>query len=69
MPFIDPKKLFGKTTTLFNIAHQASKNGLRVAMVDLDPQTNLTINVIGEERSEDLFNGEIKTIYDVLRPI
>lgn len=38
-------------------------------MVDLDPQTNLTINVIGEEKVEDLFNGEIHTIYDVLRPI
>jgi chromosome partitioning protein len=67
--FCNNKGSVGKTTTLFNIASEMSKKGLRVVMVDLDPQCNLTMNVIGENRVEDLFNGEIKTIYDVLKGI
>ena len=77
MPFIRPKKIVfcnnkggvGKTTLLFNIASEMSKQGLRVAMVDLDPQTNLTMNVMGENRIEDLFNGKVNSIYDVLKDI
>ena len=73
--FTRPKKIVfcnnkggvGKTTLLFNIAAEAYKQGLRVAVVDLDPQTNLTMNVIGENHADDLFNGSIKTIYDVLK--
>lgn len=67
--FCNNKGGVGKTTLLFNIASQIHKLGLRVAIVDLDPQTNLTMNVIGENKAEDLFNGSISTIYDVLKGI
>ena len=75
MSFIRPKKIVfcnnkggvGKTTLLFNIASEMSKQGTRVAMVDLDPQCNLTMNVVGEENSEDVFNGNTQNIHDVLK--
>jgi chromosome partitioning protein len=75
MSFTRPKKIVfcnnkggvGKTTLLFNIAAEAVKQGNKVCMVDLDPQTNLTMNTIGEARQDDLFNGAIKNIYDVLK--
>jgi chromosome partitioning protein len=36
---------FGKTTTSINLAHGLAKLGWRVLLVDLDPQSSLTMAV------------------------
>jgi chromosome partitioning protein len=49
-----------KTTTCLNLGHALSEQGLRVLLVDLDPQASLTISLGFDVR--DL----LSTIYDVL---
>lgn len=77
MKFSRPKKLVfcnnkggvGKTTLAFHVAVDLSRKGYRTALVDLDPQCNLTLQTLGHTFYEDsLFAGSVKTVYDVLRP-
>src|SRR2546422_10174943 len=77
MRFARPKKLVfcnnkggvGKTTLAFYVGVELSKKGLKVALVDLDPQCNLTLQTLGHTfYDNNLFNGQTKTIYDVLKP-
>jgi len=76
MKFARPKKLVfcnnkggvGKTTLAFHTGVELARQGLKVALVDLDPQCNLTLQTLGHTFYEDnLFSGSTKTIYDVLR--
>ena len=47
----------GKTTTTVALAETLSvENGKRVLVIDLDPQTNATTMLIGEDRWDDLNN-------------
>ena len=76
MKFSRPKKLVfcnnkggvGKTTLAFHVGVEFSKKGLKVALIDLDPQCNLTLQTLGHTFYEDnLFSNGIKTIYNVLQ--
>lgn len=61
---VNQKGGVGKTTLAFNLAHLLKDRGYRILAVDLDPQANLTLSVLGEipeEASsyEMLLNGKI----------
>ncbi len=55
--FINLKGGVGKTTTCVGVAEMLAssyEHGQRVLVIDLDPQTNATVMVIGEKRWEDV---------------
>lgn len=64
-----------KTTTSFHLAWKLADDlGLKVLLVDLDPQCNLTSYVVGaadnEERLIEIYRSkDYETIYDKLEPI
>ncbi|MDD2274764.1 MAG: AAA family ATPase [Candidatus Pacebacteria bacterium] len=75
--FARPKKLVfcnnkggvGKTTLAFNCAVNFAKKGFKTALIDLDPQCNLTLQSLGPNfYSNTLFSNSDKTIYDILKP-
>ena len=66
--FTNNKGGVGKTTLAFSIGVELSKKGFKVALVDLDPQCNLTLQALGHQFYDvTLFSGA-PTIYDVLKP-
>lgn len=78
MKFPRPKKLVfcnnkggvGKTTLAFHCAVEFAKKGYKTALVDLDPQCNLTLLALGEEFYEETLLSQIeteKTVFDVLQ--
>ncbi len=68
-PFVRTKKVMftnnkggvGKTTLCFEVGVQLAKMGYKVALVDLDPQSNLTRLALGDELPDGT-----KTVYDML---
>lgn len=51
----------GKSSTAFHLAHAAYRQGLRVVVVDTDPQANLSYSLTGYEipvTASKLFNGD-----------
>jgi len=62
-----------KTTTTFSLGWTMANLGLRVGIVDLDPQCNLTALVLGLSNTSDFENfyktKENDNIYDKLSPI
>lgn len=76
MKFTRPKKIVfcnnkggvGKTTLAFHIGVEFSRKGFKTALIDLDPQCNLTLQTLGHDfYEENLFSKQEKTIYDVLK--
>jgi len=60
----------GKTTIVFHLAWMLAERGLRVLMVDLDPQANLTAWSLSEERIQSLWDQDAPpTISMALRPV
>jgi chromosome partitioning protein len=51
----------GKTTSTVNIGAGLHKKGVRILLIDLDPQANLTMHLLGEPEPNE------KTIYGALR--
>jgi chromosome partitioning protein len=51
----------GKTTSTVNIGAGLHKRGKRILLIDLDPQANLTMHLLGEPEASE------KTIYGALR--
>ena len=47
--FTNQKGGVAKTTTTLNLAAAFSERGFRVLCIDLDPQTNLTTVLLGED--------------------
>lgn len=60
----------GKTTIAYHLAWMLAERGLRVMMVDLDPQANLTAWSLGEDRVQALWcRDEPSTLSSALRPV
>jgi cellulose biosynthesis protein BcsQ len=54
----------GKTTLTFHLAHALAEMGKRVLIVDFDPQCNLTILGMDEERLHDIWRVEDAFVED-----
>lgn len=66
--FTNNKGGVGKTTLAFYTGVELSRKGLKVALVDLDPQCNLTLQTLGHTFYDLTLFSETSTIYDVLKP-
>lgn len=68
--FANNKGGVGKTTLAFNCAVAFAKAGYKTAIIDLDPQCNITRLAMGDDYYEkNLFSQNEKTIYDVLKGV
>ena len=54
----------GKSTLSFHLAHALAEQGKKTLMVDLDPQSNLTVQCIEEEESAKIWAEEEPYIED-----
>lgn len=77
MKFPRPKKVIfsnnkggvGKTTLAFHVGVELARKGYKTALIDLDPQCNLTLQALGHTfYDENLLTSTVKTVYDVLKP-
>ena len=71
LTFFNNKGGVGKTSLLYHLAWIYADLGLNVIAADLDPQSNLAIMFLDEDRLESLWSevGPRKTIYGALRPL
>ncbi|MBS4730650.1 ParA family protein [Mycobacterium sp. SM1] len=69
--FFNHKGGVGKTTMLFNAAIEMSRLGMRVLMVDLDAQANLTAISLSDETLERLYTSTeaSQTVADAFNPL
>ncbi|WP_024461031.1 ParA family protein [Marinimicrobium sp. LS-A18] len=54
----------GKSTLSFHLAHALAEKGIKTLMVDLDPQSNLTLQCMSAEKLEELWTEEEPFIED-----
>ncbi|MDO8512618.1 MAG: AAA family ATPase [bacterium] len=68
--FSNNKGGVGKTTLAYNCAVAFAEKGYKTVLIDLDPQCNLSRLAMGEEfYVKNLFSGDEKTIFDVLKGV
>jgi chromosome partitioning protein len=67
--FFNNKGGVGKTSLVYHMAWMFSELGIRVIAVDLDPQSNLTAAFLSEERIEQLWWGDSKTVLGAVQPL
>lgn len=71
LTFFNNKGGVGKTSLLYHLAWMYADLGLNVIAADLDPQSNLAIMFLDEDRLESLWSedGPRKTVYGALQPL
>jgi len=57
----------GKTTFLYHLGYALENQGKKILFVDLDPQCNLTSNMLSEQQLENIWN-EKKSIFKSVEP-
>lgn len=69
--FFNNKGGVGKTSLVYHLAWMYAEKGVRILAADLDPQANLTVAFLDEERIGELWcePGEPGTIYGCLEPL
>ncbi len=69
--FFNNKAGVGKTSLVYHLAWMYSELGYRVVVADLDPQANLSMLFLGEDRLEELWleGKQRNTIYGSVLPL
>jgi len=69
--FFNNKGGVGKTSLVYHLAWMFGELGYKVLAADLDPQANLSIMALGEERLEALWpdNGHPETVFGAIQPL
>jgi cellulose biosynthesis protein BcsQ len=69
--FFNNKGGVGKTTLTFNIAHMLARQGIRVVVIDYDPQCNISAIFLDEPRLFEIWEAEdgAHTVTGCLEPV
>jgi chromosome partitioning protein len=70
LTFFNNKGGVGKTTLVYHVAWMLHELGIRVLVMDLDPQANLTASFLEDEQVESLWSApKRRSVYGALAPL
>jgi chromosome partitioning protein len=71
LTFFNNKGGVGKTSLVYHVASMYAELGVRVLVVDLDPQANLTAAFLDENLLAEIWEDEssVSTIFDSVKPL